>query len=159
MLSFIDYQEIMDDDIIFYAHTSEMQQKETLKEHIERCEKYFQKIYDDKNVEAIIKRFHQKLHFQSENATFDYLKNLLIQLVSFHDLGKINPEFQRVKMNHNVGKKYEGLVDCNHSFLSSVIYLDYFFKTIKFTRKFMLKRQTVITKNDFGTCLYYCSTP
>lgn len=146
MLSFIDYQEIMDDDIIFYAHTSEMQQKETLKEHIERCEKYFQKIYDDKNVEAIIKRFHQKLHFQSENATFDYLKNLLIQLVSFHDLGKINPEFQRVKMNHNVGKKYEGLVDCNHSFLSSVIYLDYFLKQLSLQENLCSKDKQLLQR-------------
>lgn len=146
MLSFIDYQDIIDDEIIFYAHTSETQQKETLKEHIERCEKYFQIIYDDKNVEAIIKRFHQKLHFQNENSTFDYLKNLLVQLVSFHDFGKINPEFQRIKMNHNVGKKYDGLVDYNHSFLSSIIYLDYFLKQLDLQENICSKDKMVLKR-------------
>ncbi len=124
MLSFINYQDILDEDIVFYAHTRN-DCKETLKEHIERSEKYFQKLYSDKNVEFIIKRFHQKMHFQNK-ASFAFLQNLLIQLVSFHDFGKINPKFQEVKMANKMGSSYDGLKKQDHSFLSAIIYIDYF---------------------------------
>lgn len=66
------------------------------------------------------------MHFQNENASFDFLKELLIQLVSFHDFGKINPDFQRIKMNNRIGDPYIGLIKSKHSFFSSIIYLDYF---------------------------------
>ena len=103
MLPFIDYYEIINENSLFYAHT-DGDRKELLKEHIDKCQNYFQKLYDDKGIETIIKRFHQNLHFQNENASFDFLKELLIQLVSFHDFGKINPEFQRIKMNNSIGE-------------------------------------------------------
>lgn len=125
MLPFIDYNEIIDSQTLFYAHTDD-QRKELLKEHIDRCQKYFQKLFDDKNIEMVLQRFHQNLHFQNENASFDFLKELLIQLVSFHDFGKINPEFQRLKMHNNIGKPYQGLKKSDHSFFSAIIYLDYF---------------------------------
>ena len=125
MLHFIDYNEIIDEHCLFYAHTHD-DKKELLKEHIEKCQNYFQKLYDEKNVEKIIQRFQQNLHFQNENASFDFLKELMIQLVSFHDFGKINPEFQRIKMHNRVGKPYSGLTKSEHSFFSAIIYLDYF---------------------------------
>lgn len=125
MLPFIDYYEIINENSLFYAHT-DGDRKELLKEHIDRCQNYFQKLYDDKGIETIIKRFHQNLHFQNENASFDFLKELLIQLVSFHDFGKINPDFQRIKMNNRIGDPYIGLIKSKHSFFSSIIYLDYF---------------------------------
>lgn len=139
MLPFIDYSEIIDAQSVFYAHTHN-QRKELLKEHIDRCQKYFQKLYDDKNIEMVIQKFHQNLHFQNENASFDFLKELLIQLVSFHDFGKINPEFQRIKMNNNVGKQYMGLTKSEHSFFSAIIYLDYFLHKLSLNK--------VLVEND-----------
>lgn len=125
MLSFIDYYEILNNKPLFYAHTHN-DKKEILQDHINTSEKYFQKLYDSKNIELVVTRFNQKMHFQNDNASFDFLKDLLIHLVSFHDFGKINPKFQRVKMNNNIGENYDGLVKSNHSFLSAIIYLDYF---------------------------------
>lgn len=145
MLSFIDYHEIFNDDVLYYAHTRD-NQKETLQEHIKTSEKYFQKLYVSKNIELIIKRFNQKMHFQNESASFDFLKNLLIHLVSFHDYGKINPQFQKVKMGNNIGKKYDGLVKSNHSFLSAIIYLDYFLNELNNNNNFNKDDEILLEK-------------
>lgn len=135
MLSFISYQDILDENVIYYAHTC-LDAEETLQEHIKRCEKYFAQLYDSKKIECIIKRFHQNMHFQNESASFDFLKDLMIQLVSFHDFGKINPMFQKLKMKHDIGKKYDGLINHNHSFLSSIIYIDYFLNKLDHSTEF-----------------------
>ncbi len=126
MLSFIDYQEICSSNELFYAHTQD-NHKETLQEHIEKCQIYFQKLYEDKNIEERIQCFHKSMHFHNENATFEFLKDLFIQLIPFHDFGKINPEFQIKKMkNEGVIERKDLLTDTEHSFFSSLIYLDYF---------------------------------
>ena len=140
MLSFINYYEICNDSTLFYAHTQD-EHKETLQEHIDRCQNYFQKLYDDKNIEKRIEYFHQVMHFQNENATFEFLKDLLIQLVSFHDFGKMNPKFQIKKMKNKVCiERKDLLMDTEHSFFSSLIYLDYFLNKLELNQE--------IDKND-----------
>lgn len=145
MLPFIDYYEIINENSLFYAHT-DGDRKELLKEHIDKCQNYFQKLYDDKGIETIIKRFHQNLHFQNENASFDFLKELLIQLVSFHDFGKINPEFQRIKMNNSIGKPYGGLIKSEHSFFSSIIYLDYFLHKLSISNQLVSDDKYILAR-------------
>lgn len=145
MLPFIDYYEIINENSLFYAHT-DGDRKELLKEHIDKCQNYFQKLYDDKGMETIIKRFHQNLHFQNENASFDFLKELLIQLVSFHDFGKINPEFQRIKMNNSIGKPYGGLIKSEHSFFSSIIYLDYFLHKLSISNQLVSDDKYILAR-------------
>lgn len=132
MLSFIDYNQICNNDSVFFAHITDDGETETLQEHTCRCQNYFQDLYEDKNVENIIKRFHKKMFFQNEKDTFDFLRDLFIQIVSFHDFGKINPEFQRIKLRNKLAeKKYDGLVESHHSFFSALIYLDYFLNKLE----------------------------
>ena len=135
MLSFIDYHEICNHNVLFYAHIQD-DRKETLQEHIEKCQCYFQKLYDDKNIEKRIEYFHQSMHFQNENATFEFLKDLFIQLVSFHDFGKMNSEFQIRKMKNKKSKERKDLLtDTGHSFFSALIYLDYFLNKLEQNQK------------------------
>lgn len=130
MLSFIDYHEICNSNVLFYAHIQD-DHKETLQEHIERCQSYFQELYEDKNIEKRIKYFHQSMHFHNENATFEFLKDLFVQLVSFHDFGKMNPQFQIKKMkNKTTTERKDLLTDTDHSFFSALIYLDYFWNKL-----------------------------
>ncbi len=130
MLSFIDCYEICNNNVLFYAHIQD-NHKETLQEHIERCQSYFQKLYEDKNIEKRIKHFHQSMHFHNENATFEFLKDLFVQLVSFHDFGKMNPQFQIKKMkNKSTIERKDLLMNTEHSFFSALIYLDYFWNKL-----------------------------
>ena len=59
---------------------------------------------------------------------------LLWQMIIFHDIGKCNPNFQRKKMKNNddsIPESLKGLSGTEHSFLSSILYLDYFFDLLE----------------------------
>ena len=43
----------------------------------------------------------------------------------FHDIGKVNPNFQLMKLKVNDFKENEAYVNTHHSFLSSMFYMDY----------------------------------
>ena len=124
-LSFIDYNDIIDNQYIFYAHNID-KRKELLQNHINLSQEYFMKLYDYKNTQKIIHRFYEIMGFQNHKVSFDFLNDLFINIVTFHDFGKINPMFQKLKMHNDIGNKYKGLTKSHHSFLSSLIYLDYF---------------------------------
>lgn len=125
MLSFIDYNDIIDNQYTFFAHMKEGK-KELLQDHIYLSQEYFMKLYDYKDIEKIIYTFYERMQFQDQKVTFEFLKSMFINIVTFHDFGKINPIFQKAKMNNNIGNKYKGLTSSHHSFLSSLIYIDYF---------------------------------
>lgn len=113
----------------FYAHTRG-NDRETLKEHSDLVVKYFKKIFKSKDLENIFLNF-EKLYLKDvSNKGKALFRKLLINIFSFHDLGKINPYFQREKMNNNnikENKEYQNVrVGSNHSMISSVLYIDYF---------------------------------
>ncbi|WP_286078129.1 hypothetical protein, partial [Thomasclavelia cocleata] len=68
-----------------FAHI-EKSKKETIKEHNELCIKYFNKFKNELNINVF-------------NIFGKYL-NLLIDMIQYHDIGKINPRFQTEKMNN-----------------------------------------------------------
>ncbi|OON99500.1 MAG: hypothetical protein ATN35_12220 [Epulopiscium sp. Nele67-Bin004] len=106
-----------------YAHTSETKPKETLEQHLDLTMHYFEKIYNEKNLSSIeenfIKLFNNPLMF----------KELLRSAIYLHDIGKVNVDFQILKMdNKQFGKNT--MDKGEHSLLSSLIYLDYYYKEI-----------------------------
>lgn len=130
-LHFIDSREIMTNEYPIYAHTGNGE-KELLEEHIHRCEFYFEKLYQQKEIEKIIRRFCESFQFENEDAFFYWMRDLMFQIIVFHDLGKCNPDFQRMNMkNAEAPESYEGLSGKHHSFLSSIFYLDYFFEKLE----------------------------
>ena len=122
----IKWRNVLEEDIPIYAHRKNDNEKETLEEHIVRCEKYLNKIWKEKKIETILDNIYNQF-FQEKN-----LKPFFIELfqsaIYFHDMGKLNPKFQWEKMNNERFKDYklEGLSGSSHSFLSAVIYLDYY---------------------------------
>lgn len=140
--------EIMDNSEIelCYAHVSdEKRKKETLKEHTERSQKYWKKIVYKKRLDIVIDNF-EKLYFTDmSKEAIALFEKMTVNIVTMHDLGKLNPRFQKDKMGYlwhtelfpdnNIGSK--------HSILSSVFYLDYFIteinKCLEKTEKEILK--------------------
>ena len=59
--------------------------------------------------------------------------SLIVNVIIFHDCGKINPRFQSIKMKNTL-KKWTA-IDCldgtKHSILSAAIYFDYFYEKIQ----------------------------
>lgn len=133
MVLFEDIEEFLSDEETFYAHTKG-EEKETLKEHTNRCEAYFQKLWEEKREKQIVLRlkediFQGKLSQEGELL----LRKMIYALPTFHDMGKLNPVFQKEKMGHIISKEMEGFVELGsrHSMLSAVLYFDFFLQKIQ----------------------------
>lgn len=132
MSFFISIDEIINSDYPLYAHWKNDGDKETLEEHINRCQNYFQMLEKEKELRTVINRFSLQFFPNSSNEIQGFIYKMFCQVIIFHDFGKINPAFQIQKMkNKKVPLKLlDGLSGSDHSLFSAVIYLDYFLEEI-----------------------------
>ncbi len=126
---------LINNNLDFYAHIDE-NRKETLQEHIDLCNKYFFKINNSKEIGKILKNFEDLYLVDLGEEYISIFRKLVINIINFHDIGKINPEFQRNKMNNKILDKpiFEGIKD-KHSIISSILYIDYFLDEIDSIKK------------------------
>uniref|UniRef100_UPI0026F1E08F CRISPR-associated endonuclease Cas3'' n=1 Tax=Peptostreptococcus russellii TaxID=215200 RepID=UPI0026F1E08F len=134
---FVDIKNIIVNNDDYYAHRidgNSQVEKEKLIEHIERCEKYFIRIFEEKEISDVVEKF-EKIFFKTpeENKYYDkeveFFRLALFNIITFHDIGKINPLFQSEKMKNPKfakEKKPDETLKSYHSELSSIIYIDYF---------------------------------
>ncbi|WP_394922905.1 CRISPR-associated helicase Cas3' [uncultured Robinsoniella sp.] len=131
MLDFININEIINDDYPLYAHKKE-ENKEKLTQHIQRCQKYFERLENEKELSKVIKRISLQHIPDCSEEKQRFIYKLFCNAIFFHDFGKLNPAFQIQKMKNNrvPVKTLEGLSGTDHSLLSAVIYLDYYLEEI-----------------------------
>lgn len=146
---------------LFYAHSDRDNGKnpEILKEHVDRCYHYFEELWEHKNFKAVFENFQKELAPELSDEGIKLFYSLIVNVIIFHDYGKINPRFQSMKMKNTL-KKWT-VIDClegtNHSMLSAAIYLDYFYEKIQeiplskdeknIIHVFMLANAYVITRH------------
>lgn len=146
---------------LFYAHCDRGNGKnpEILKEHVDRCYHYFEELWEHKNFKAVFENFQQELAPELSDEGIKLFYSLIVNVIIFHDYGKINPRFQSIKMKNTLRKWT--VIDClegtNHSMLSAAIYLDYFYEKIQesplskdeknIIHVFMLANAYVITRH------------
>ena len=108
---------------------------ETLEAHTKLVDRYFARMTADLRFENICDQLWND--FLNIGCNMDYRSifwEMIYNIPHFHDTGKANPAYQNIKMQN---PKYEGrdFVDgmrgSEHSFLSSLIYLDYYLGDIK----------------------------
>ena len=120
---------------LFYAHCDRGNGKnpEILKEHVDRCYHYFEELWEHKNFKAIFENFQKELAPELSDEGIKLFYSLIVNVIIFHDCGKINPRFQSIKMKNTL-KKWTA-IDCldgtKHSILSAAIYFDYFYEKIQ----------------------------
>lgn len=120
---------------LFYAHCDRGNGKnpEILKEHVDRCYHYFEELWEHKNFKAIFENFQKELAPELSDEGIKLFYSLIVNVIIFHDYGKINPRFQSIKMKNTL-KKWKA-IDCldgtKHSILSAAIYFDYFYEKIQ----------------------------
>lgn len=120
---------------LFYAHCDRGNGKnpEILKEHVDRCYHYFEELWEHKNFKAVFENFQKELAPELSNEGIKLFYSLIVNVIIFHDYGKINPRFQSITMKNTLRKWT--VIDClegtNHSMLSAAIYLDYFYEKIQ----------------------------
>lgn len=120
---------------LFYAHCDRGNGKnpEILKEHVDRCYHYFEELWEHKNFKALFENFQKELAPELSDEGIKLFYSLIVNVIIFHDCGKINPRFQSIKMKNTL-KKWTA-IDCldgtKHSILSAAIYFDYFYEKIQ----------------------------
>ena len=120
---------------LFYAHCDRGNGKnpEILKEHVDRCYHYFEELWEHKNFKAVFENFQKELAPELSDEGIKLFYSLIVNVIIFHDCGKINTRFQSIKMKNTL-KKWT-TIDCldgtKHSILSAAIYFDYFYEKIQ----------------------------
>ncbi len=126
MENILNLSELLTNDFSFYAHKSNNNERnETLDEHSTLVIKYFNKLYNEK-LKNIFDNLENAFLEKGSQKSKELFRKMLVNTFYLHDIGKINPVFQKVKMNNNIGVE-SGLGNYSqHSVLSSVIYLNIF---------------------------------
>ena len=120
---------------LFYAHCDRDNGKkpELLKEHVDRCYHYFEELWEHKNFKAIFENFQKELAPELSDEGIKLFYSLIVNVIIFHDYGKINPRFQSITMKNTLRKW--PVINCldgtKHSMLSAAIYFDYFYEKIQ----------------------------
>lgn len=109
--------------------------RETLLEHTQRTVRCFEQIWEEKRVTDMVNRFRMQMYQAMSEQAVHFWDEMITGIPVFHDLGKINPDFQRRAMQN--ARIREGSVLCciggKHSLLSAVLYLDFFLEMLKHT--------------------------
>lgn len=153
--SFVDISMLISKDYPIYAHRPEesrwhgkdydiqennemtskymFKEKETLQEHTKRCEKYFMKLYKQKGIEKVINKYERLYLGNLNEYELQLFRELFINTISFHDIGKINPLFQIKKMENDLKLSNEelGKLGTTHSSISSILYIDYYLDKVQ----------------------------
>lgn len=117
----------------YHAHIVENKEKEIIRrelltEHIECTEKYFEILAKEKQLRKMLERFIEEMFEELSEEGTQFFWEMIKGIPLFHDLGKINPDFQKYAMQNaeitesnmfsHLGRK--------HSLLSAIMYIDYY---------------------------------
>lgn len=114
-----------------YAHKNE-EGYEYLYEHVDLCEEYFFKIINEKGIDEVFCKLEDEFLSQCSKEGKELFREMIVNTIIMHDMGKINPLFQENRLDNNLGIK--GISDfgnSHHSILSVIIYFDYYFEKLR----------------------------
>ncbi|MBU5439709.1 CRISPR-associated helicase Cas3' [Tissierella sp. MSJ-40] len=117
---------------LLLAHLNKNKEDETLYEHLNKTIYYFYKINELKGIEDcidnIISKFVVNDRYLSEGEGL-LIKEMFVNAIYLHDIGKINPAFQKNKMKNEYVETITN--NSEHSLMSALIYLDIYDKKVK----------------------------
>lgn len=129
----------------YLAHRHDFHKSETLEEHIKLVNQYLSLIVEANNldtpIDELIKDFLKLNNFENQQIEHlgENLKLFFTRTIIFHDLGKINPNFQgdplkmnNIRFNSKIIPNY--VLNAHHSKLGSYIYIVKHFKDIVLSR-------------------------
>lgn len=114
----------------YKAHLSENNQsKETLKSHIDLAYDYFLQITKQNNLEPLLNSLFIKIgnlfeDTQTQKEFYFFIKYLFAKAIYWHDMGKINPIFQKGRMLNNL-QIDSSILDSHHSKLSAYLFINH----------------------------------
>ncbi len=118
-----------------FAHEKGEILKETLEEHSDLTLDFMNRFVKEKGLKNIILKNIKELSTDEQiipDKIQYFIFEMFINAIYLHDIGKINPAFQKNKMNNSeiiIEEKYE-THESKHSLLSSLIYIDIYLDRI-----------------------------
>ncbi len=153
----VNLSEIINIEKTYYAHIKEKKEskkennslEETLEEHSNLVRDYGLKMIEKKKLENIFNKFLKKFLNGYSDDGKNLGKELCINTIYLHDVGKVIPEFQRIKMKKNIEENPKSKkLGSKHSIVSSVIYIDYFIKKIENIEQLEFEKEKRNLKKD-----------
>jgi len=123
----------------YFAHTppsGKDREKESLVSHMEKVKTIFLELVDLHGLDGIVDRHINVLALHNEikekQKFYEFLKLLFFEAIHFHDLGKLNENYQIEKMG-SVGKfkKQDNSIGSTHSNLSTFLFYAYMFEKLE----------------------------
>jgi len=120
----------------YYAHLSnDKSVKESLFEHSELVSAYCLKLIEAHGLEelldSLIEKLMMLLPIKDEVEWGNQLKEVFLAAIVYHDLGKVNPNFQVLKMENDLFAQDKKLsIQSNHSLLGAYLFSNIFFKKV-----------------------------
>lgn len=136
-IKFVEINRILKHPSLYCAHEKDMaggeKCLETLEEHTMLCQQYFTCIYEKKCIGESISRFLQNYMGEFSKKAKELAEEMWCNVVTFHDIGKHNPNFQRDVLGRKEVERNRvyNPVGSGHSALSAVMYMDYYYKRWK----------------------------
>lgn len=122
------FDQLVDEHAKYLAHIDGVREAETLQEHINLVMNYAKRIVEEQSLDIVIDNLIKPLTDNTKVA--EEIKLMFVASIAYHDLGKINPEFQVHKMHNDFFPKTGLSIGSQHSILSANIFLFYFVKRI-----------------------------
>ena len=106
---------------------------ESLLEHTQKTFDYFNYIWKKKKLDNFIDEFKTTVLEDLSVKAEKLWQEMIFAIPIFHDIGKINPDFQKNKMGNEFIEKNDKLSEIGsiHSLVSAVVYIMYFKAKIK----------------------------
>lgn len=119
--------ELIGNTHLFIAHPNE-----SIEEHVRKCEYHFNRILKEKQLSPIIKnltKVFQDPDEDSETSSIvqEFIKETVRAVIVFHDIGKVNPLFQKKLGNPEFqNSRIDNKIGSKHAIVSAILYLDYY---------------------------------
>jgi CRISPR-associated endonuclease/helicase Cas3 len=131
----------------YFAHLShDKKEKETLFEHSKLVSDYCLMLIDAHGIEIIIdsliKKLNQNMPIENHKEFESLFKESFLAAIIYHDLGKVNPNFQVLRMENELFLQEKNLsIQSYHSFLGSYLYVNVLLKRIFENEKFNIEEK------------------
>lgn len=117
----------------YWAHTPNAHNisHESLSEHIELVQNYLVKLVLSHGLDKVVDNIIENYLVEKELFSIelgDYIKELFVKVIIYHDHGKINENFQAIKMSNPLFTKkcyVNNGIDSQHSTLSAFVFLNH----------------------------------
>lgn len=130
ILRFIDLDIKLNVENKYKAHLSkDRKNKESLKEHIDLVYDYFLKLIEQNGIEQYLDSLFEKSanlfeEMETKEESITFIKYIFAKAVYWHDMGKVNPNFQKEKMLNKI-EDDTLILDSHHSSLGAYLFINH----------------------------------